>query len=362
MGRCQICGQQGRTVAKILKVCGQCLRERWSQAQALAVPAHAVSRRDFQLPPVPPQVAEGRRCGICAQDCRVEAGGIGYCGLPVPRPAASARVSWYDDPLPTNCVAEFVCPARTGCGYPRFAHRRGPEFGFYNLAVYYEACSLNCLFCQNWRHRYGPREGQLATAEAVADAVGPDTACICFFGGDPAPQWPHSLRAASLALERHRGRVLRVCWETNGLVAAGLLDQAVELALRSGGCLKFDLKAWHEPMQRALTGASLAMAFENFERVAKRLRERPQVPLLVASTLLVPGYVDAEEVRPLAHFIANLSSDIPYSLLAFHPEFLMQDLPATSAAHAQRCVVAARQAGLKNVHVGNQRLLWKGDY
>lgn len=141
-----------------------------------------------------------------------------------------------------------------------------------------------------------------------------------------------------------------------------LLDQIVEIALVSGGCIKFDLKAWNEPIHIALTGVSNRRTLENFERVASRIKERPEVPLLVASTLLVPGYVDVEEVRKIARFIAHLSPNIPYSLLAFHPDFLMDDLPTTSWEHMRRCYEAAKEVGLTTVHIGNRHLLWQGDY
>jgi pyruvate formate lyase activating enzyme len=36
------------------------------------------------------------------------------------------------------------------------------------------------------------------------------------------------------------------------------------------------------------------------------VRQRPDPPLLLASTLLVPGYVDAEEVGRIARYIAEL--------------------------------------------------------
>ncbi len=141
-----------------------------------------------------------------------------------------------------------------------------------------------------------------------------------------------------------------------------LLDRMVEIALVSGGCIKFDLKAWSEPIHIALTGVSNRRTLENFEKVASRIIERPEVPLLVASTLLVPGYVDVDEVRNIARFISRLSPNIPYSLLAFHPDFLMDDLPTTSWEHMHRCYEAAKEAGLTTVHIGNRHLLWNGDY
>jgi len=141
-----------------------------------------------------------------------------------------------------------------------------------------------------------------------------------------------------------------------------LLMRAVDLALETGGVIKFDLKAWSPFLHYALTGAPNSQTLENFARVAEKFGKRPEVPLLVASTLLVPGYVDEEEVRRIAEFIASLNPAIPYSLLAFYPNCLMDDLPCTSSAHMERCLAAAKEAGLKTVHVGNRHLLWPGDY
>ena len=361
MSASQICGDRVAPVAEVQGVCGRCVRDRFAQAAAWVAQAHATARRPYQLPETPPRVPAGLTCNLCIQNCRIGPEGVGYCGLPQGN-RARARVSWYYDPLPTNCVADFVCPGCTGCGYPQFAYRPGVERDYKSLAVFYEACSLDCLFCQNWSYRQGTQSGSMVSGAQLADALDEQTACVCFFGGDPTPQLPRALLAARLALARNRGRILRICWETNGTMHPKLLDCMVELALRSGGCIKFDLKAWHEPVHIALTGSSNRRTLKNFERVAPRVRDRPEVPLLVASTLLVPGYVDVEEVRPLARFIARLNPEIPYSLLAFAPAFLMVDLPRTSSAHMERCHAAAQEAGLRRIHIGNQPLLWQGDY
>ena len=130
-----------------------------------------------------------------------------------------------------------------------------------------------------------------------------------------------------------------------------------DLSLESGGCVKFDLKAWSDSLHRALTGVSNRATLENFARLAKRFGERPQPPYLVASTLLVPGYVDEHEVSRLATFIASLNPDIPYALLAFAPHFYLQDLPQTSRSQAEGCLAAALQAGLRQVRLANVHLL-----
>jgi pyruvate formate lyase activating enzyme len=170
---------------------------------------------------------------------------------------------------------------------------------------------------------------------------------------------PHSLEASRIALEKaeEEKRILRVCWETNGYMNPRLAEKAAEYALKSGGNIKFDLKAWNEPLAIALCGVSNKPTLENFRMLSEKYyKERPELPVLTASTLLVPGYVDAEEVENIAKFISQISPEIPYTLLAFYPCYVMNDLPTTSRKQAQECRQAAEKH-LKNVRIGNIHLL-----
>ena len=90
---------------------------------------------------------------------------------------------------------------------------------------------------------------------------------------------------------------------------------------------------------------------------AQKIAERSQPPPLIASTLLVPGYIDSREVKAIASFIADLDPNIPYALLGFHGDFFMTDLPQASWDHANRCPEAAKDAGLKRVRIGNVHIL-----
>jgi pyruvate formate lyase activating enzyme len=254
-------------------------------------------------------------------------------------------------------VADWVCPGGTGAGYPQFAYTSGSEYGFKNLAVFYHGCSFDCLFCQNWTHRERVWDRKRITPEELAQAIDDRTSCICYFGGDPTPQLPHAIQVSKKAIAKAKGRILRICWETNGSMAPDLLKEVVDLSLTSGGCIKFDLKSWNDSLHRALCGVSNMRTKENFERVIQWIGKRPQVPLLIASTLLIPGYIDEEEVRGISKWIASLNPDIPYSLLAFYPQFFFKDLPVTSRDLAFRCKEAAEGEGLRRVRVGNLHLL-----
>ena len=356
MAVCLRCGRESRLISESLNLCVDCIREDFEEVAGHAEEVHREARTPFGLPAKPPKGEHGTLCTLCVNTCRIPSGGVGYCGLPADD-RTRAAVTWYYDGLPTNCVGDWVCPGGTGAGYPRFAHRPGPEYGYKNLAVFYCACSLDCLFCQNWTYRERGHRTRKVPPSDLADAVDDRTACICYFGGDPTPQLPHALEASRSALERVGDRILRICWETNGTMRRPLLEEMAELSLRSGGCIKFDLKAWDEGVHKALCGVTNRQTLDNFRGLARCLPRRPDPPFLIASTLLVPGYVDVQEVERIARFIASLDPDIPYSLLAFHPHFAMSDLPTTSRGHAEACRQAALDAGLKRVRIGNVHLL-----
>ncbi len=362
--RCEQCKKVSPLISQALGLCSDCLHQDFAQLMPRIQEAHSEARKPFALPTQPPQDEAGASCHLCFNECRVPREGTSYCGLRRNREgklsgatADKGNLSWYYDPLPTNCVAEWVCPAGTGAGYPQFAYRPGPEYGYKNLAVFYQACSFDCLFCQNWHYRYLAKQERWVSASQLGVEADERTACIWYFGGDPTPQLPHALRASRLALERNQGRILRICWETNGSMHPALLRQMAEISLHSGGCIKFDLKAWSEEIHIALCGVTNKRTLSNFQFLVEYTYKRPSPPFLIASTLLVPGYIGREEVSAIAAFLASLNPDIPYALLAFHPQFMMTDLPTTSQRHAEECWEAARAQGLKRVSIGNLHLL-----
>jgi pyruvate formate lyase activating enzyme len=345
---CTVCGKSHPLLAETLGLCPACARTEAGLPQARL--AHAASRRLFDLPEAPPRTAGGVQCVLCGCECLIGEGERGFCGLRTVREgklrhtAGTPRrglLHWYRDPLPTNCVADWVC-------------RGSAQRGKHNLAVFYNSCTLDCLYCQNWHFRQADLERQVGmSAQALAVCANPRTFCVCYFGGDPASQMPHALASAKRLAER--GVV--VCWETAGTSHPRLLDRAVRLSLETGGCIKFDLKAFTEPLHVALTGWSNQRILANFARAASRFHERPDPPLVIASTLLVPGYVDVGEVGRIARFIAQHNPDIPYSLLGFAPNYLMPDLPPTSVRHAEAARQVALVAGVRHVRLGNRHLL-----
>ncbi|MHA1604455.1 MAG: radical SAM protein [Candidatus Freyarchaeota archaeon] len=370
LSECKVCGKRSPLISENLGVCGECIVNNPEKALPYALNAHRLSRLKFNLPESPPRDKDGIYCGMCVNDCRIPPGEKGYCGLVANVEGKLVRyagipekglLDWYYDPLPTNCVAAWVCPGCTSAGFPRYTKVRGPEYGYVNLAVFYGACSFDCLFCQNWHFRENTSKlAPIISAKSLAEKCEKRVTCICYFGGDPAVQMPHSIRTAELAVEKAKSEwngPMRICWETNGSMNWPLLEKAAQIALKTGGNIKFDIKTWNESLNVALCGVSNKRTLENFKKLGKYFEERPNPPLLTASTLLIPGYVDVEQVEKIASFIADVNPEIPYSLLAFHPQYIMNDLPTTSKKQAFESAEAAKKAGLKNVKIGNIHLL-----
>ncbi len=286
MGDCRLCEKKSRLIAEALGVCLGCIRERPGEALEIAALAHAKSRAEFGLPETPPADPDGIVCNLCVNRCGIPEGGMGYCGTRTNQAgritgvsSREGKLSWYHDPLPTNCVGDWVCPGGTGAGHPEYACLPGPERGYKNLAVFFHSCSFNCLFCQNWQFKRETLAPGVSTVESLAADVDDKTSCICYFGGDPSPQIPFSLKASEAARSANKGRILRICWETNGSMNESLLDEMLETALTSGGCIKFDLKAWDENLHIALTGATNRQTLENFKKAAAFIPKRPIPPL-----------------------------------------------------------------------------------
>jgi len=282
------------------------------------------------------------KCDLCANECGLEENDRGLCGLrgtkngkfySLTSPDRGVLYA-YEDPLPTNCCNAWFC--------------KGSKLRGTNLAIFYYGCSFDCLFCQNWSHKDVKLGKVVSVEEMVERAMDERIKCICHFGGSPEPQLPFAIKFSEEVLKR---REVMICWEWNGSGRRDLALKAAEISARSGRTVKFDLKAWNENLHEVLTGRSNKRALENFKAIFEKYPE-----VLSATTLLVPYYVDEGEVEKVASFISSLDDTIPYSLLVFHPDYRLSDLPVTPPEQVKRCYAVAKKH-LKNVNVGNLHLL-----
>lgn len=171
-------GLEKRLVSKSVRYCPDCLQVNNMFLNSV-MKSHRTSRQADGL--VPTITKTGKTvCPECANHCRLDEDQIGFCHLRtiadsriVERYPDKAVVLWYFDPLPTNCVADWVCslfrPVNRSC-LPYLK----------NLAVFYGSCSSDCLFCQNISYRDMMARGRPLMSPAELASVADDrTACIC---------------------------------------------------------------------------------------------------------------------------------------------------------------------------------------
>ncbi|OLS25518.1 MAG: hypothetical protein HeimC3_15070, partial [Candidatus Heimdallarchaeota archaeon LC_3] len=212
---------------------------------------------------------------------------------------------------------------------------------------------------QNWSHKLLSMGKKVSKDHLINLTLNNEKiSCWCWFGGSIEPQLPFVISASKEMLMRKKNHILRICVEWNGDGHPNLVKKLAEIVYNSGGNIKFDFKAFNPNVHYALTGRdntnvlrNITLVYENFEKNNTR-----SVPMLGISTLLVPFYLDSIEIEKISQFIANLNPDIPYSLLIFHPDFMMNDLPVTPRSQVQEAYNSATKY-LNNVRVGNLHLL-----
>ncbi|HOM26895.1 MAG TPA: radical SAM protein [bacterium] len=348
MGYCKICKKE-KLLSENLGICLECIRQKPEEAISLADYVHKKVREGFNLPAFPPKTENGFKCELCFNRCSIGKKEKGYCGLRENfNGFLKSKVSqdkgvldFYYDPIPTNCCAEWFCGADI------------EGKGKYNLAVFFYGCSFDCLFCQNYSHKYIEKGKILSIENLLKWAIDDRVYCICFFGGSPEPQFPFIINFCEELMKK---RKIRICFEWNGSGNEDFVRKIGEIALKSKGIIKFDLKAFDENLNIVLTGVSNKKTYQNFKLIAKEFLKKADYPLLTATTLLVPYYIDEIEVEKISKFISDLSHEIPYSLLIFYPEFYLKDLPVTPKETLYKCYNIAKKY-LKKLHIGNLHLL-----
>lgn len=279
---------------------------------------------------------QGRvRCLACAHRCVIRPGKAGVCqvrsnrdgDLRVPFGYVAALQA---DPIEKKPFSHFL-PGATAL-----------TFGMLG-------CDLRCAYCQNWLTSQTLRE---PAAGAAANLVRPMT--------------PAELALAA----RRNGAEVIVSSYNEPLITAewgvAVFKQAKRAGLKTAfvsnghatpealaylrpwlDAYKVDLKSMRQETYREL-GGSLKAVLETI-RMARQLGLWLEVV-----TLVVPGLNDTdEELWEAGRFLSSVSSDIPWHVTAFHPDYRMTDRDYTQPESLVRAAEIGREAGLRYVYAGN---------
>lgn len=172
---------------------------------------------------------------------------------------------------------------------------------------------------------------------------GPARNIVAFTGGDIACR-PEFYAQAAEKIKKECSDMW-VLLETNGY---GLTPKNLEV-LASGGIDSFwlDIKAYDENVYRRLCGTT-----------NKWILEAPKLIVdmgfvLEVLTLYIPGWVELDQIAKIAELIAEVDKSIPFTILAFFPEYKLRDVRPPTLYEMIAAYHVAKRAGLENIKLGN---------
>ncbi len=209
-------------------------------------------------------------------------------------------------------------------------------------------CNLTCRFCQNWdisKSRQMDRLAEIATPEAIVESAAKHGCrSVAYTYNDPVIFHEYAIDVAQACAERG---ILSVA------VTAGYVSPAPrEEFYRHMAAVNVDLKGFSDDFYRRLCSAQLESVKDTLRYIAKETDVWLEI-----TTLLIPGENDSDaELHEMTNWLAEeIGVEVPLHLTAFHPDYRMNDVAATSAALLRRAREIARGNGLQHVYTGNIR-------
>jgi len=277
---------------------------------------------------------DGRiQCDLCPRDCKLHEDQRGACFVRK-REGDEMILTTYGrssgfciDPIEKKPLAHF---------YP------GSSVFSFGTA----GCNLACKFCQNWdisKSREMDRLMDQALPKEIARAAREQNCkSVAFTYNDPVIFAEYAMDVAD--------ECRKLGLKTVAVTAGYIREQARREFYAKMDAANVDLKAFTEDFYVKITGAHLQPVLDTLVY----LKHETDVWLEI-TTLLIPGKNDSEaEITALSQWVAQaLGPDVPLHFSAFHPDYKMQDLPATPACTLVRAREIALRAGLHYVYTGN---------
>lgn len=304
--------------------------------------------RIVELPPSEPLRADGTRlggwwhddpatgrmiCDLCPRACSLKPGDRGFCfvrenvGGEMVLTTYGRSTGFCIDPIEKKPLNHF---------YP----------GTSVLSFGTAGCNLGCKFCQNWdisKSREVARLSEIATPEAIAEAAR-QHGCrsLAFTYNDPVIWAEYAIDTA---------RACRAVGIKTVAVTAGYITPAARGAFYEFmDAANVDLKAFTEEFYHQITYSHLQPVLDTLAWLKKETDVWFEI-----TNLMIPNANDSmDEIRRMSRWILeHVGDQVPVHFTAFHPDFRMQDRPATPHETLLAAYEVARAEGLKHVYTGN---------
>ena len=282
------------------------------------------------------------RCHLCLWRCKIGHGQRGFCQAHVNRNGTLYNLSY-----------GILSSIETGAIEDKPVRHYRPGTRVMSVGSY--GCSFRCGGCHNLEISWGTEAlDRLARGEST-DAWAPpqkliETALragvqgIAFTYSEPAVWLEYIIDAGRLAHEAG----LYTVYVSNSFVT----DEALALAAPHVDVLCSDIKSLDDAFYKAICKPA------SVEQVLHSIARAHELGMHVETrTNIIPGLNDAtEEHYRIACWIRdNLGVESPWHITRFFPAYRLAHLPPTEDAVLFAARDAAREAGLKNVYVYNDK-------
>lgn len=277
---------------------------------------------------------DGRlQCDVCPRDCKLRDGQRGLCfvrarkGDQIVLTTYGRSSGFCVDPVEKKPLNHFLP------GTPILS------FGT-------AGCNLTCKFCQNWdisKSREMDRLQDQASPETIARAAR-ELGCksVAFTYNDPVIFLEYAVDVAKAC---HAEGIKTVA------VTAGYIGpEARKEFYAHMDAANVDLKGFTERFYEKICGGKLHSVLDTL----KYLKHETKV-WFELTTLLIPGENDSEEeLQAMTKWVVKeLGPDVPMHFTGFHPDYKMNDTPATPRSTLVRARQIAMQNGVRYAYTGN---------
>lgn len=285
------------------------------------------------------KLPDGRtRCNLCPWRCGLRHGQRGFCQAHVNRNGTLYNLSY-------GIISSLeVSPIEA----KPVKHFR-PGTRVLNIGSY--GCSFRCGGCHNLEISWAVEAlDELARGESKAAYVTPEELVavagrqgvqgIAFTYSEPAVWLEYVLDVSILAREAG----LYTVYVSNSFVT----EEALELMAPHVDVLCSDIKSLSDGFYRGICKAA------RVDQVLRSIERARELGMHVETrTNVIPGYNDdPDELRGIAEWVRDhLGLDSPWHITRFFPAYKMSDVPSTPPEQLWAAYDAARELGLKNVYV-----------
>ena len=288
-------------------------------------------------------------CTACRQNCIISPDNTGVCSvrqnkdgklyLLVYGKAASFNI----DPIEKKPLYHFM-----------------PATEIFSLGTV--GCNFACDFCQNWDISQITKDlknkllkekkiskidaeiskfgYELPPEKIVEICIEKNIPSIAYTYNEPSIFFEYAYDTAKLANKKG----IKNVFVTNGYET----EEALKLINPYLDAMNIDLKSFSDEFYKKICKGRLQPVLDTI-KLAHKLGIWIEI-----TTLIIPGKNDSnKELNQIANFIANIDKNIPWHVIAFHPDYKMTDISSTSLNTLQKAYNIGKKAGLNYVYTGN---------